>query len=119
MDALTKTDVNSEGTIVISIMSRIVSLLVMSPWYVCKFSLVCFYTLPVSFFFVFSTIVINPSILSSQRRDLFQLIFDHYDKLFQYSISITVAVSFIVMIMSPLKYALASVSQVLLSRFNK
>lgn len=119
MDAITKTNTESKGASMNSIMSRIVGFLVMIPWYVCKFSVVCFYTLPVSFFFVVSSIVISPSILSSQRRDLFQLIFDHYEKLFQYSISITVIVSFIVMMMNPLRAALTSVGNSLSARMTK
>ncbi len=78
--------------------------LIMSPCHLLKLGLVCFYTLPAGFFLVFSSIVINPSILSKNRMDLFQLAFDHYDKLFQYSITITIVISFLVVTLNPVFY---------------
>ncbi len=70
--------------------------LIMSPYYLLKLFLVFFYTLPVGFFLVFSSIVLNPAIISVNRMDLFQMVFDHYEKLFQYSITVTIVISFLV-----------------------
>lgn len=112
MDVLTESDRYRENTSGIrGALRGLVGLAIMSPWYVLKFCIICFYTLPVSFFLVFSTIVINPSILSEHRMDLFQLVFDHYDKLFQYSITITVVASLLVVTMKPVLYQLLSLAR--------
>lgn len=121
MDVLTEADGYHEKTSgVRNTLRGLAGMAIMSPWYVFKFCIICFYTLPVSFFLVFSTIVINPSILSEHRMDLFQLVFDHYDKLFQYSITITVVVSLLVVTMTPVFYQFfLLVKEMVLSRLFK
>lgn len=121
MDVLTESNGSYEiekASGIRSALRGLTGLMVMSPWYVLKFCIVCFYTLPVSFFFVFSTIMINPSILSEHRMDIFQLVFDHYDKLFQYSITITVVMAFIVMMINPAGQILGLLKQYLLNRMS-
>ena len=76
--------------------------LVLSPYYLLKYTVTCVYTFPVGFFFVLCSMLLDPSIVAGDKYNVLQMIVDNFQNVFNYSFTLTLGISLVVMLLDPL-----------------
>lgn len=98
-------------------MRFIVSMLVLSPYYALKYLVMCLYTFPVAFLLTLSSAILNPSIIAQEQLDVMRIVLENFQDLFNYTITLTISIAFLVMLLNPLKQVLMVIKTTIDRRF--